>query len=68
MQSPQDEVLSSEEIYLPQSVKGQGIRNKDRRERERGDRGRKEHSIAGRDICLEQGLRAQGTTSRREET
>ena len=30
-QDPQDQVLSTKEIYLPQRDRGQGIRDKDRR-------------------------------------
>lgn len=33
--NPQDQVLSKEEIYLPQRDKGQGARDKDRRQRTR---------------------------------
>ena len=34
-QDPQDQVLSTKEIYLPQRDRGQGIRDKDRRWRMR---------------------------------
>ena len=36
--TPQDQVLSTKEIYLPQRDRGQGLRDKDRRQRKREKR------------------------------
>lgn len=51
-QDPQDQVLSTKEIYLPQREKGHGIRDKDRRQkmrqREKGLRERRQGLCPGK--------------------
>ena len=53
---PKDQVLSTKEVYLPQRDRGQGIRDKDRRikEKRKGTRERGERYLSwgAEDYCL----------------